>query len=82
MSENLNNAEKEFLEIFKYYKVITNGSLSWKKINDQIHKYMNPSNYSNLENVLKSLEEKGFIEIREDNLVYLTQLGEDYLWRS
>ncbi len=82
MSENLNNAEKEFLEIFRYYKSITEDSISRKEIAGQVHKYMSPSNYENLENVLKSLETKGFIKIKKDDLIYLTQLGEDYLWRS
>lgn len=82
MSENLNNAEKEFLEIFKHYKTITNKSISRRNIREQVHRFMSPSSYTNLENVLKSLELKGFISLKEDDLIYLTQLGEDYLWRS
>lgn len=81
MSENLNNAEKEFLEIFKHYKSITNSSISRKDISAN-HKYMSPPNYLNLENILKSLELKGFIKIKDDENIFLTQLGEDYLWRS
>ncbi len=84
MSENLNNAEKEFLEIFKHYKTITDNGISMKDISDAQRKqnYMSLLNYKDLKNILKSLESKGFIKIGEDNYIFLTQLGEDYLWRS
>ncbi|MGA2141966.1 MAG: hypothetical protein ABSG94_06025 [Brevinematales bacterium] len=81
MSENLNNSEKEFLQIFRQHKSKTGDNLSMSSINQQIHKFMSPANYMDMKNILKSLESKGFIEIDRDQ-VFLTQLGEDYLWRS
>ncbi len=83
MSENLNNAEKEFLEIFRHYQTITGGSISKKNILDALRsrKYMSPANYTDLENVMNSLVSKGFIEIEDPDCIVLTQLGEDYLWR-
>jgi hypothetical protein len=81
MSENLNNAEKEFLQIFRIHKSRTGDNISMNNINHQISRFMSPASYMDMENVLKSLESKGFIEIKRD-LIFLTQLGEDYLWRS
>ena len=84
MSVNLNNAERELFEIFKRYKVITDNSISIKDIvsAQNEHEYMSPSNYPNLRDILKSLESKGLIEMKDNDLIYLTQLGEDCLWRG
>ncbi len=84
MSENLNNAEKEFFEIFKHYKTITNNSISLNDVYTAqlAHQYMSSSNYKNLEDILKSLESKGFVRMEDNEHIFLTQLGEDYLWRS
>jgi hypothetical protein len=84
MAENLNNGEKEFMELFKHYKNFAENN----KINQSayfakhIHEYMSPPNYNNLQNILKSLESKGLIRVEDKSTVTLTQLGEDYLWRN
>ncbi len=84
MAENLNNGEKEFMELFKHYKKYaennkTNQSAYFAK---HIREYMSPANYNDLKNILKSLESKGMIRVENDNTVNITQLGEDYLWRN
>ena len=84
MSENLNNGEKEFLEIFRHHKTITNQSISMDDVSaaQRMYEYMSYPNYKDLENIMKSLESKGFIKIENDDQIFLTQLGEDYLWRG
>jgi len=74
--QGLDQGEREFMEIFRYYKAIEGHYLMPQHVSTMGRKLMSPPNFARVGEIVKSLVKKGYIT---DQLI-LTNVGERYLY--
>ncbi len=80
MALNKDQGLKEFMEIFRFFKIGTGEMLQIQSIIAKRDDYLSPDNNKHLDEILKYAEEQGYIEIKEGGKYYfLTEKGYTYL---
>lgn len=83
MSYELTNAEKELMEIFRYYKITKGNGLDTRHILTMGDEYLSPPNMKKWSEIMSSLLEKGYVQQGKGILPYiLTEKGENYLYED
>lgn len=78
--QDLSRGEQEFMEIFRHFNTVAETGIMIQNVFAVQNDYMSPPNINNLQDILTSLESKGFIKEGNKNSITLTQMGENYLY--
>jgi predicted transcriptional regulator len=75
MTNELTTGEKEMMNLLKHFN---NTIIQWNSMESFINDYLSPSNRNNLQAIIKSLKDKGFIITGENKSITLTQSGREF----
>lgn len=81
MRDQLTNAEKDFLKIFKCYEVLCDECLIPGNIIHGSRKFLTTPDRDKVHDIIKSLIRKGYAYEKESHdALFLTKKGEDFIY--